>query len=162
MTHCSGKDRYCSAELCTQHDHVDGCPSIRRQLLRQHGVAAAEQVVLAFELAAAIKQIKELGKKTMEAELLPEAADIGRQKSGFAKMLDLKPKTTVIRSLENNGMAESFVKTMKRDCISIMPKLDGMTVVKYLAEAFEHDNEWHPHSSLGYRLPREYLWRRTE
>ncbi|MFY3373076.1 integrase core domain-containing protein, partial [Escherichia coli] len=26
-----------------------------------------------------------------------------------------------------------------------------------LAEAFEHYNEWHPHSALGYRSPREYL-----
>ncbi|MDV5031434.1 integrase core domain-containing protein, partial [Escherichia coli] len=24
-------------------------------------------------------------------------------------------------------------------------------------EAFEHYNEWHPHSALGYRSPREYL-----
>lgn len=73
---------------------------------RQHGVAASqlflwrkqyqdgsltavtsgEQVVPASELAAAMKQIKELqrmlGKKTMEVELLREAVDIGRQKSG--------------------------------------------------------------------------------
>ncbi|WP_256682250.1 integrase core domain-containing protein, partial [Klebsiella grimontii] len=26
---------------------------------------------------------------------------------------------------------------------------------------FEHYNEWHPHSALGYRSPREYLRRRT-
>lgn len=45
-------------------------------------------------------------------------------------------------------MAESFVKTMKRDYISIMPKPDGLTAVKNLAEAFEHYNEWHPHSAL--------------
>ncbi|WP_134798652.1 integrase core domain-containing protein, partial [Shigella flexneri] len=25
---------------------------------------------------------------------------------------------------------------------------------KNLAEAFEHYNEWHPHSALGYRSPR--------
>jgi putative transposase len=41
-------------------------------------------------------------------------------------------------------MAESFVKTMKRDYISIMPKPDGLTAAKNLAEAFEHYNEWHP------------------
>lgn len=73
---------------------------------RQHGVAASqlflwrkqyqegsptavtscEQVVPASELASAMKQIKELqrllGKKTMEVELLREAVDIGRKKSG--------------------------------------------------------------------------------
>ncbi|WP_407248097.1 IS3 family transposase [Klebsiella oxytoca] len=79
----------------------------------------------------------------------------------FARMVGLEPKHTAVRSPESNGMAESFVKTMKRDYISIMPKPDGLTVVKNLAEAFEHYNEWHPHSALGYRSPREYLRRRT-
>ncbi|WP_375543487.1 IS3 family transposase, partial [Klebsiella pneumoniae] len=79
----------------------------------------------------------------------------------FARMVGLEPKHTVVRSPESNGMAESFVKTMKRDYISIMPKPDGLTAVKNLAEAFEHYNEWHPHSALGYRSPREYLRRRT-
>ncbi len=37
------------------------------------------------------------------------------------------------------------------------PKPDGLTAAKNLAEAFEHYNEWHPHSALGYRSPREYL-----
>ncbi|HFP9354227.1 TPA: IS3 family transposase, partial [Klebsiella michiganensis] len=75
----------------------------------------------------------------------------------FARMVGLEPKHTAVRSPESNGMAESFVKTMKRDYISIMPKPDGLTAVKNLAEAFEHYNEWHPHSALGYRSPREYL-----
>ncbi|HGJ5067370.1 TPA: integrase core domain-containing protein, partial [Salmonella enterica subsp. enterica serovar Muenchen] len=73
----------------------------------------------------------------------------------------LEPKNTAVRSPESNGMAESFVKTMKRDYISIMPKPDGLTAVKNLAEAFEQYNEWHPHNALGYRSPREYLRRRT-
>ncbi|HHL3561898.1 TPA: IS3 family transposase [Klebsiella pneumoniae] len=79
----------------------------------------------------------------------------------FARMVGLEPKHTAVRSPESNGMAGSFVKTMKRDYISIMPKPDGLTAVKNLAEAFEHYNEWHPHSALGYRSPREYLRRRT-
>ncbi|HGW5282552.1 TPA: IS3 family transposase, partial [Klebsiella michiganensis] len=79
----------------------------------------------------------------------------------FARVVGLVPKNTAVRSPESNGIAESFVKTMKRDYISIMPKPDGLTAVKNLAEAFEHYNEWHPHSALGYRSPREYLRRRT-
>ncbi|EIQ65784.1 integrase core domain protein, partial [Shigella flexneri 1235-66] len=42
--------------------------------------------------------------------------------------------------------------TIKRDYISIMPKPDGLTAAKNLAEAFEHYNEWHPHSALGLSL----------
>ncbi|HGX5054988.1 TPA: IS3 family transposase, partial [Escherichia coli] len=75
----------------------------------------------------------------------------------FARMLGLEPKNTAVRGPESNGIAESFVKTIKRDYISIMPKPDGLTAAKNLAEAFEHYNEWHPHSALGYRSPREYL-----
>ena len=79
----------------------------------------------------------------------------------FARMLGLEPKNTTVRSPESNGIAESFVKTIKRDYISIMPKPDGLTAAKNLAEAFEHYNEWHPHSALGYRSPREYLRQRA-
>ncbi|HAX2385172.1 TPA: IS3 family transposase, partial [Escherichia coli] len=55
----------------------------------------------------------------------------------FARMLGLEPKNTAVRSPESNGIAESFVKTIKRDYISIMPKPDGLTAAKNLAEAFE-------------------------
>ncbi|NAV69281.1 IS3 family transposase [Salmonella sp. zj-f50] len=79
----------------------------------------------------------------------------------FARMLGLEPKNTAVRSPESNGIAESFVKTIKRDYISIMPKPDGLTAAKNLAEAFEHYNEWHPHSALGYLSPREYLRQRA-
>ncbi|ENF2543589.1 IS3 family transposase [Escherichia coli] len=75
----------------------------------------------------------------------------------FARILGLEPKNTAVQSPESNGIAESFVKTIKRDYISVMPKPDGLTAAKNLAEAFEHYNEWHPHSALGYRSPREYL-----
>ncbi|HAN9895988.1 TPA: IS3 family transposase, partial [Escherichia coli] len=79
----------------------------------------------------------------------------------FARMLGLEPKSTAVRSPESNGIAESFVKTIKRDYISVIPKPDGLTAAKNLAEAFEHYNEWHPHSALGYRSPREYLRQRA-
>ncbi|HGD8163215.1 TPA: IS3 family transposase, partial [Escherichia coli] len=42
----------------------------------------------------------------------------------FARMLGLEPKNTAVRSPESNGIAESFVKTIKRDYISVMPKPD--------------------------------------
>ncbi|HCP6409913.1 TPA: IS3 family transposase, partial [Escherichia coli] len=59
----------------------------------------------------------------------------------FARILGLEPKNTAVRSPESNGIAESFVKTIKRDYISIMPKPDGLTAAKNLAEALEHYNE---------------------
>lgn len=60
-----------------------------------------------------------------------------------------------MNSPQSNGMAESFVKTMKRDYIRHMPKPDRATALRNLAIAFEHSNEEHPHSALNYRSPRE-------
>ncbi|HFN4630781.1 integrase core domain-containing protein [Escherichia coli] len=101
---------------------------------------------------------------TMLSESCPRMVIVGyraNETRQFARMLGLEPKNTAVRSPESNGIAESFVKTIKRDYISIMPKPDGLTAAKNLAEAFEHYNEWHPHSALGYRSPREYLRQRA-
>lgn len=61
-----------------------------------------------------------------------------------------------VRSPQNNGMAESFVKTIKRDYVGHMPKPDRETALRNLTIAFEHCNEKHPHSALKYRSPREF------
>ncbi|HGG4756902.1 TPA: IS3 family transposase [Salmonella enterica subsp. enterica serovar Ball] len=78
----------------------------------------------------------------------------------FARLLGLEPCTTAVRSPESNGIAESFVKTIKRDYINIMPKPDSRTAVMNLAAAFSHYNEHHPHSALESRSPREYIRRK--
>ncbi|VVD27831.1 transposase (fragment) [Paraburkholderia dioscoreae] len=73
--------------------------------------------------------------------------------------MGLKPITTPVRSPQSNGMAESFVKTMKRDYVSWMPKPDARTALHNLAIAFDHYNESHPHSALKYCSPREFRQR---
>ncbi|MHC8290801.1 IS3 family transposase [Pseudomonas sp. XS1P51] len=74
----------------------------------------------------------------------------------FARQIGLQPVTTPVRSPQSNGMAESFVKTIKRDYVAHMPKPDRETALHNLAIAFEHYNEQHPHSALKYRSPREF------
>lgn len=74
----------------------------------------------------------------------------------FARQIGLQPVTTPVRSPQSNGMAESFVKTIKRDYVAHMPKPDRETALRNLAIAFEHYNEQHPHSALSYRSPREF------
>jgi len=74
----------------------------------------------------------------------------------FAMGIGLKPLTTPVRSPQSNGMAESFVKTMKRDYVAFMPKPDAATAAHNLAIAFEHYNEKHPRSALKYRSPHEF------
>nr|WP_277588323.1 IS3 family transposase [Pseudomonas chlororaphis] len=74
----------------------------------------------------------------------------------FARQIGLQTMTTPVRSPQSNGMAESFVKTIKRDYVAHMPKPDRETALRNLAIAFEHYNEQHPHSALNYRSPREF------
>lgn len=82
------------------------------------------------------------------------SAYIVHETQAFAQMLVLVPCMTTVRSLESNGIAESFFKAIKRDYISVMPKPDSQTAVMNLAVAFSHYNEHHPPSALRYRSPR--------
>jgi putative transposase len=66
----------------------------------------------------------------------------------FSQKTGLKPVTPLSERAQTNGMAESFVKTVKRDYISCMPKLDVRTALQNLAIAFDHYNESHPNSAL--------------
>lgn len=84
------------------------------------------------------------------------SAYIAAQTRSFAREVGLKPVTTPVCSPQSNGMAESFVKTMKRDYVAAMPKPDAVTAISNLAIAFEHYNEHHPHSALRYHSPRQF------
>ncbi|EMM1376578.1 TPA: DDE-type integrase/transposase/recombinase [Pseudomonas aeruginosa] len=70
----------------------------------------------------------------------------------FARQIGLLPLTTPECSPQNNGMAESIVKTIKHDHIRHMPKPDSTKTLRNLAIAFEHYIEEHPHSTLNYPL----------
>ena len=58
-------------------------------------------------------------------------------------------------SPQSNGMAESLVRTIKRDYVAFMSKPEPAMAMRNLALAFEHYNEHHPHSALKCRSPRE-------
>nr|WP_234016451.1 IS3 family transposase [Magnetospirillum gryphiswaldense] len=75
----------------------------------------------------------------------------------FAKDLGFEPRTTPVRSPQSNGMAEAFVRTMKRDYVRVSPRPDAPTVIRQLPEWIEHYNTVHPHKALGYRSPREFI-----
>ncbi|WP_167362748.1 transposase [Pandoraea faecigallinarum] len=109
-------------------------------------VKAGETVVPASELAAQpIEWLTDNG-----------SAYIDHRTRSFARELGLEPLTTPVRSPQSNGMAESFVKTMKHNYVAYMDKSDAPTALSRLAIAFEHYNERHPHKALKYRSPREF------
>lgn len=74
----------------------------------------------------------------------------------FARSLGLKPVTTPVHSPQSNGMAESFVKTIKRDYARLALRPDARTVIRQLHSWFEHYNTQHPHSALKYLPPRTF------
>lgn len=75
----------------------------------------------------------------------------------FARDLGLEPCTTPFESPQSNGMAEAFVRTIKRDYVRVSPAPDAETVLRQLPKWLTHYNEVHPHKALGYRSPREFI-----
>jgi putative transposase len=63
----------------------------------------------------------------------------------FAKQLGLKPVTTPVTSPKSNGMAESFVKTLKRDYAKLANRPDSKTVMAQLKDWFDDYNSHHLH-----------------
>ena len=84
------------------------------------------------------------------------SAYISRETRAFAKLLGLEVCTTPYRSPESNGMAESFVKTFKRDYVSVYGAPDPLTLMKLLPQWFDDYNEYHPHGGLKMLSPREF------
>jgi putative transposase len=79
-----------------------------------------------------------------------------RETRVFAAQLGLKPCFTPVASPESNGVAEAFVRTMKRDYVRVSSLPDADAALKLIAGWFEDYNESHLHSGLRMRSPREF------
>ena len=75
----------------------------------------------------------------------------------FARDIGLEPRTTPIESPQSNGMAEAFVRTIKRDYVRVSSRPNAEAVLRQLPSWIAHYNEVHPHKALGYRSPREFI-----
>ena len=82
---------------------------------------------------------------------------IAYETRSFAHMMGLEVCTTPYHSPESNGMAESFVKTFKRDYVHMNELPNAMSVLEKPPEWFEDYNENHPHKGLKMMSPREYI-----
>ena len=82
---------------------------------------------------------------------------VARKSVKFANELGLQVCTTPSYSPQSNGMAEAFVKTFKRDYVSVNDLPSAIAVMNRLSEWFECYNEFAPHKALNMRSPREYL-----
>jgi putative transposase len=82
---------------------------------------------------------------------------IAHETRSLAREIGLEPRTTPVQSPQSNGMAEAFVRTIRRDYVRVSPIPDAQTVLESLPLWFEHYNNLHPHKALGYRSPREFI-----
>jgi putative transposase len=82
---------------------------------------------------------------------------IAKETRAFARDLGFEPLTTPVTSPQSNGMAEAFVRTIKRDYASVDLLPDARTVIESLPLWFDHYNAVHPHSALRYQSPREFI-----
>ena len=62
-----------------------------------------------------------------------------------------------MRSPESNGMAESFVKTFKRDYDYVRDRPDARTVLAQLKTWFIDYNEMRPDKGLKMKSPCEFI-----
>ena len=82
---------------------------------------------------------------------------IAHETKSLAREMGLEPRTTPVQSPQSDGMAEAFVRTIKRDYVRVSPIPNAQTVMESLPLWFEHYNSLHPHKALGYRSPREFI-----
>jgi transposase InsO family protein len=83
-------------------------------------------------------------------------AYIAHETRAFARLMHLEPCTTPYYSPESNGMAESFIKTFKRDYVALHACKTPEDVLEKLPEWFDDHNEYYPHKGLKMRSPREH------
>ena len=74
----------------------------------------------------------------------------------YAHELGFEPITTPAYSPQSNGLAEAFVKTLKRDYVAGSDLRDAESVLLLLTEWIEDYNTRAPHSALGMRSPAAY------
>jgi putative transposase len=86
---------------------------------------------------------------------------IAHETRRFARDIGFEPRTTPVESPQSNGMAEAFVRTMKRDYARVSALTNAAAVIRLLPEWFAHYNTVHPHRALSYRSPREFIASRS-
>ena len=84
------------------------------------------------------------------------AAYTSRTTRALLATLGIEDCKTAVCSPQSNGMAENFVKTLKRDYLPFIDLSHAEPALACLPEVIERYNNEHPHSALGYLSPAEF------
>lgn len=114
---------------------------------------AQEQVLLAVN-----RRFGSVNQVPTHLQLLTDngSAYTSQKTKQLLKALGIEDCKTAVSSPQSNGMAESFVKTLKRDYLPLIDLENAQAALSCLPEIIERYNEEHPHSALGYLSPMEY------
>ena len=112
-----------------------------------------DALILAFD-----RRCTELDLANQPLQFLSDngAAYISKETQKVEALLGITDCKTPVRSPQSNGMAESLVRTLKRDYFGCMDIPDAKTALRILPEVIAKYNETHPHSALKYLSPREF------
>ena len=111
---------------------------------RQAIAFAASTAGISGELVRDV-MVQALVQRLGEVSVLPSPAEwlsdngsgyIARETCEFARDIGLIPRRTPYRSPQSNGMAESFVKTFKRDYVAVNPRPSAAAVLEQLPAWF--------------------------
>jgi putative transposase len=124
---------------------------------------AKKQPIQAFDVQSLmIEAIEKRFNQTKAPRAIQFLSDRGsiyraRETKLLASQLNLQTCFTMAYSPESNGMAEAFVKTIKRDYVYTSDCVDPDTVLAMLPSWFKDYNENAPHSALAMLSPMEYI-----
>ena len=99
----------------------------------------------------------------IEPALCPRIIVIGHKVNitqlvtAFTRDIGLIPPPRPISSPQSNGMAEAFIRTLKRGYVRVNPKPAAQTIIAQIPGKPANYNEVHPYRTLGYRSPCEFI-----
>jgi putative transposase len=132
----------CDREILGWHATTAG---ISGEMVRDLMVACVERRFGATRTAHTVEWLSDNGSAYRAKDTLDTATALG-----------LRLAFTPARSPESNGIAEAFVKTLKRDYARVTLLPDARTSLGLVAAWIEACNTSHPHSGLRMLSPREF------
>ncbi len=145
---------------CPQDLKRDAVAAWRRFCALTLALPSSERTSLWQAVQAELEAMRRAGNRSpVTIEWLSDNGScyIAGDTRSFARDIGLEPRTTPIESPQSNGMAEAFVRTIKRDYVRVSSRPDAESVIRQLPSWIAHYNEVHPHKALGYRSPREFI-----
>ena len=112
---------------------------------------AQEQVLLAVN-----RRFDSVNQVPTHLQLLTDNGSTYTSQKKLLKALGIEDCKTAVSSPQSNGMAESFVKTLKRDYFPFIDLENAQAALSCLQKVIEQYNGEHPHSALSYLSPMEY------